>query len=144
MGPVAPFDAAALVLLVGGAIVISSWSENFGDPSDKGSLGETLQKAAKAIYADPKITLLGIMQSLFEGSMYTFVFLVRAFAIQFMNICDTQCHFLPGTVCCKRARRRHNQFGLLFCLLEMRTPECASCDLADAEHCRCFRLFAWF
>lgn len=78
MGPVAPFDAAALVLLVGGAIVISSWSENFGDPSDKGSLGETLQKAAKAIYADPKITLLGIMQSLFEGSMYTFVFLVRS------------------------------------------------------------------
>jgi MFS family permease len=75
LGPVAPFDAAAAVLLVGGAIVISTWPENFGDPSDKGNLGDTLKKAANAIYADPKITMLGVMQSLFEGSMYTFVFL---------------------------------------------------------------------
>lgn len=75
LGPVSPFDAAAVVLLVGGAIVISSWSENFGDPTDKGSLGDTLKKAGKAIAQDPKIALLGAMQSLFEGSMYTFVFL---------------------------------------------------------------------
>ena len=32
---VSPFDAAAVTLLIGGAIVISSWSENFGDPNDK-------------------------------------------------------------------------------------------------------------
>jgi MFS transporter, MFS domain-containing protein family, molybdate-anion transporter len=65
-----------VVLLIGGAIVISSWSENFGDPTDHSSLPEQLRKASAAIAADPKIALLGAMQSLFEGSMYTFVFLV--------------------------------------------------------------------
>lgn len=35
LGPVAPFDAAAVTLLVGGAIIMATWSENFGDPSDK-------------------------------------------------------------------------------------------------------------
>ena len=67
--------APAVVLLIGGAIVISSWSENFGDPTDRSSLPEQLRKASSAIAADPKIALLGAMQSLFEGSMYTFVFL---------------------------------------------------------------------
>jgi MFS family permease len=75
LGPVAPFDAAAVVLLIGGAVVISSWSENFGDATDRSSLPEQLRKASSAIAADPKIALLGAMQSLFEGSMYTFVFL---------------------------------------------------------------------
>lgn len=74
--------ACAVVLLIGGVIVISSWSENFGDPTDRSSLPEQLRKAASAIAADPKIALLGAMQSLFEGSMYTFVFLVRAACIR--------------------------------------------------------------
>ena len=65
-----------VVLLIGGAVVISSWSENFGDATDRSSLPEQLRKASSAIAADPKIALLGAMQSLFEGSMYTFVFLV--------------------------------------------------------------------
>lgn len=34
-GPVAPFDAAAIVLLVGGAIIMWTWSENYGDTNDK-------------------------------------------------------------------------------------------------------------
>lgn len=67
---------SAVVLLIGGAVVISSWSENFGDATDRSSLPEQLRKASSAIAADPKIALLGAMQSLFEGSMYTFVFLV--------------------------------------------------------------------
>ena len=46
-------------------------------PMLQGSLVDTLKKASNAIYNDPKIALLGAMQSLFEGSMYTFVFLVR-------------------------------------------------------------------
>mmetsp|Transcript_13957 Transcript_13957/g.42093 ORF Transcript_13957/g.42093 Transcript_13957/m.42093 type:complete len:460 (-) Transcript_13957:1680-3059(-) len=75
LGPVAPFDAAAVTLLVGGAIIMATWSENFGDPSDKGSVVDTIKKAANAIANDPKITMLGAMQSLFEGAMYTFVFL---------------------------------------------------------------------
>ncbi|BDA45879.1 Molybdate-anion transporter [Coccomyxa sp. Obi] len=75
LGPVAPFDAAAVVMLTGGVIVAFSWSENYGDNSDRKSFGEQLRNGAHAIYSNQKIALLGAMQSLFEGSMYTFVFL---------------------------------------------------------------------
>lgn len=75
LGPVAPFDAAAAVMLAGGLLVLFTWSENYGDSSNKTSLQEQAVKAGKAIIADPKIAMLGAMQSLFEGSMYTFVFL---------------------------------------------------------------------
>ncbi|XP_047324265.1 molybdate-anion transporter-like [Impatiens glandulifera] len=75
LGPVAPFDAAACFLAVGMAIILSSWSENFGDPSENKDLLQQFKGAAKTIASDEKIALLGAIQSLFEGSMYTFVFL---------------------------------------------------------------------
>ncbi|OVA14753.1 Protein of unknown function DUF791 [Macleaya cordata] len=74
-GPVAPFDAAACFLAVGMAIILSSWTENYGDPSDNKDLLTQFKGAAIAIASDEKIALLGAIQSLFEGSMYTFVFL---------------------------------------------------------------------
>ncbi|PKA66319.1 hypothetical protein AXF42_Ash007016 [Apostasia shenzhenica] len=74
-GPVAPFDAAACFLAIGMAIILSSWSENYGDPSDSKDLLTQFKGAAVAIASDEKIALLGAIQSLFEGSMYTFVFL---------------------------------------------------------------------
>ncbi|KAF6171383.1 hypothetical protein GIB67_009524, partial [Kingdonia uniflora] len=74
-GPVAPFDAAACFLAIGMAIIMSSWSENFGDPSESKDLFTQFKGAAVAIASDEKIALLGAIQSLFEGSMYTFVFL---------------------------------------------------------------------
>jgi hypothetical protein len=30
-GPVAPFDAAMVIMLVGGAIILSTWPESYGD-----------------------------------------------------------------------------------------------------------------
>lgn len=102
-GPVAPFDAAACFLAIGMAIILSSWTENYGDPSESKNLLAQFRGAAAAITsgefhhhhllsailclwyydqqpvlfdgADEKIALLGAIQSLFEGSMYTFVFL---------------------------------------------------------------------
>ncbi|CAA6668195.1 unnamed protein product [Spirodela intermedia] len=74
-GPVAPFDAAACFLAVGMAIILSSWTENYGDPSESKNLLTQFKGAATAIASDEKIALLGAIQSLFEGSMYTFVFL---------------------------------------------------------------------
>ncbi|KAJ3680166.1 hypothetical protein LUZ60_016444 [Juncus effusus] len=74
-GPVAPFDAAACFLAIGMAIIMSSWTENFGDPSENKDLLSQFKVAANAIASDEKIALLGAIQSLFEGSMYTFVFL---------------------------------------------------------------------
>ncbi|XP_056851560.1 uncharacterized protein LOC130500645, partial [Raphanus sativus] len=75
LGPVAPFDAAACFLAIGMAVILSSWSENYGDPSDNKDLITQFRGAAVAIASDEKIALLGAIQSLFEGSMYTFVFL---------------------------------------------------------------------
>ncbi|KAM7278860.1 hypothetical protein ACFE04_005994 [Oxalis oulophora] len=75
LGPVAPFDAAACILAIGMAIILSSWTENFGDPSENKDLLTQFKGAAIAIASDEKIALLGAIQSLFEGSMYTFVFL---------------------------------------------------------------------
>ncbi|VAH17153.1 unnamed protein product [Triticum turgidum subsp. durum] len=74
-GPVAPFDAAACFLAIGMAIILSSWGENYGDASEGKDLMAQFKVAAKAIASDEKIALLGAIQSLFEGSMYTFVFL---------------------------------------------------------------------
>lgn len=75
LGPVSPFDAAACFLAIGMAIILSSWSENYGDPSESKDLLTQFKGAAVAIASDEKIALLGAIQSLFEGSMYTFVFL---------------------------------------------------------------------
>ncbi|CAN1779251.1 Molybdate-anion transporter, partial [Linum perenne] len=75
LGPVAPFDAAACFLAIGMAIIISTWPENYGDPSENKDLLTQFKGAAIAIASDEKIALLGAIQSLFEGSMYTFVFL---------------------------------------------------------------------
>lgn len=99
LGPVAPFDAAACILAIGMAIILSSWGENYGDPSENKDLLSQFKGAAVAIasgmmcmhklllsispvincsvflVSDEKIALLGAIQSLFEGSMYTFVFL---------------------------------------------------------------------
>jgi len=76
LGPVVPFDAAAVVLLVGGFIIATTWSENHGEgAAESSSPVDGFKKAAKLIASEPKIALLGAMQALFEGSMYTFVFL---------------------------------------------------------------------
>lgn len=74
-GPVSPFDAAACFLAIGMAIIFSTWTENYGDPSENKDLLTQFKGAATAIASDEKIALLGAIQSLFEGSMYTFVFL---------------------------------------------------------------------
>ncbi|CAO2819323.1 unnamed protein product [Amaranthus hypochondriacus] len=74
-GAVAPFDAASCFLAIGMVIILTSWGENFGDASDNKDLLTQFKTAAVAIASDEKIALLGAIQSLFEGSMYTFVFL---------------------------------------------------------------------
>ncbi|KAL3846120.1 hypothetical protein ACJIZ3_003523 [Penstemon smallii] len=75
LGPVSPFDAASIFLAIGMAVILSSWTENYGDPSESKDLLTQFKGAAVAIASDEKIALLGAIQSLFEGSMYTFVFL---------------------------------------------------------------------
>ncbi|WIA21261.1 hypothetical protein OEZ85_000496 [Tetradesmus obliquus] len=74
LGPVAPFDAAIAVLLLGGLAIQVTWEENYGDKGGGQVLGQ-FQKALQTIRQDPRVSLLGASQALFEASMYTFVFL---------------------------------------------------------------------
>lgn len=50
LGPVAPFDAAALVLLIGGAYIAFSWTENYGESSEKDSFHLSLVNAGRTIW----------------------------------------------------------------------------------------------
>ncbi|KAI8466633.1 MAG: hypothetical protein J3K34DRAFT_387375 [Monoraphidium minutum] len=77
LGPVAPFDAAIVAMLAGGVIVATTWEENRGASGGEGggSLARQFYSASLAIVRDERVALLGVMQALFEASMYTFVFL---------------------------------------------------------------------
>ena len=100
-----PFDLAILVLLCSSGLVYVTWNENFGSDgfepacddalesgvggSDrKGGAGkhseltfanlvdiQGLQKGVALMRKDPVIAICGMLQSLFEGSMYIFVFM---------------------------------------------------------------------
>jgi hypothetical protein len=48
LGRVAPFDAAIVFMLIGGAIMMATWPENYGDSGSK-NLGQQFEKAWHAI-----------------------------------------------------------------------------------------------
>lgn len=71
-GKVAPFDTAAVVLILLGVIVLFTWTENYGD--NRQSVSSGLKSAWSMMFADEKILLVGIIQSCFEAAMYLMVF----------------------------------------------------------------------
>lgn len=89
-GYCAPFDLAIFVLAIGGALIALFWRENYGafshsdDTPAKQSLRyciaktldiRGLQNACQLVLKDRVIATCGMIQSLFEGSMYIFVFM---------------------------------------------------------------------
>ncbi|EDO37332.1 predicted protein, partial [Nematostella vectensis] len=70
-GFVAPFTLSVVLLVLVSGVVFTTWTENYGDTS--GNLAKSLGSGLKAIRRDSKVLCLGLIQSLFEGSMYTFV-----------------------------------------------------------------------
>ncbi|CAF0836487.1 unnamed protein product [Adineta steineri] len=70
-GYVAPFDSAILVFIAMCFILATTWSENHGDAS--APISQSFLSAWNSIKSDRKIFLLGIVQALFEASMYVFV-----------------------------------------------------------------------
>ncbi|XP_060563650.1 molybdate-anion transporter-like isoform X2 [Ruditapes philippinarum] len=70
-GFVAPFDVSLTILMLMCGIVIYTWPENYGDQSI--NVAKSMQNAVQAIKSDYKVLCLGLIQSLFEGSMYVFV-----------------------------------------------------------------------
>ena len=73
-GPVAPFDVSLAMLVCGTIAIFFLWTENYGDAeTENSSVG--LGSGIKAVFGDSKLLLCGLVQSFFEGSMYTFVFM---------------------------------------------------------------------
>ena len=75
---VAPFDLAIVFLSIAAAVIFFTWAENKGDALSLGSDRDTrtkFQVAMDTFKRDPKVFVLGLIQSAFESSMYIFVFM---------------------------------------------------------------------
>lgn len=76
----APFAAAAALLAVAFWVILTRWEENYGDAAQKkgGEKEEEEGRAGRpglwAMLKDPRIVCLGLASTMFEGSMYLFVF----------------------------------------------------------------------
>lgn len=79
MGPVGPFIGAVAFTFVALLIVALLWCENYGNEEAsikrRPSMRDHLVCASKAILNDRNISCIGLIHSLTEGSLQTFVFL---------------------------------------------------------------------
>mmetsp|Transcript_78913 Transcript_78913/g.210794 ORF Transcript_78913/g.210794 Transcript_78913/m.210794 type:complete len:454 (-) Transcript_78913:67-1428(-) len=73
LGDIGPFQAA-IGLTVAALLFIVQWEENFGDQDGPEGNGPPVT-VMSSLRADPRIVLLGANTALFEGAMYTFVFI---------------------------------------------------------------------
>lgn len=67
-----PFFASAIILVFALVYITIYWSENYGD---RNAVGTSNFKDALKVCKERKVFTLGMIQSLFEGSMYVFVLL---------------------------------------------------------------------
>jgi len=72
-GYVAPFMISLVLLIIGSIVVALSWNENYGDSTV--DVSGTFFNTIASMKNDIKIPMLGLVQSLFEAAMYTFVFM---------------------------------------------------------------------
>lgn len=70
-GYVAPFDLSWILLFLGAVVILKMWPENYGDQS--AALSSTIRSAMARMVHDPRIPLIGCIQSFFEAAMYVFV-----------------------------------------------------------------------
>jgi len=74
-GYCAPFDVADVFLIVCGYFIVTTWPENFGQTSSSAtSDSSSMTQAAMVMQEKPVVLYLGIVCSLFEASMFIFVF----------------------------------------------------------------------
>ena len=73
MGYVAPFDISLICLIAGTFIIQTTWKENYGDKHSAPALN--LKAGFETLQNNPKVALLGLIQSSFESCMYLFVFM---------------------------------------------------------------------
>lgn len=84
-GPTGPFELSTVFLAMGGILATLLWKENRATSAaapadtkkkeDDGSKekGSSIREALDVVRADPKIMMVGAVQSLFEAAMYIFV-----------------------------------------------------------------------
>mmetsp|Transcript_11260 Transcript_11260/g.27085 ORF Transcript_11260/g.27085 Transcript_11260/m.27085 type:complete len:531 (-) Transcript_11260:98-1690(-) len=75
-GPTGPFELSAGFLALGGLLTALLWKENIAKGSDDDGVETSkpsIKDAIEVIKKDPKIMLVGGVQSLFEAAMYIFV-----------------------------------------------------------------------
>lgn len=72
-GPVAPYILAVPCLVVSGIIVLTQWDENYA--KQQPAFSKACAQGFKEILNEPKIFVIGIIQSFFESAMYIFIFL---------------------------------------------------------------------
>lgn len=85
-GPTGPFELSTVFLAMGGILATLLWKENKAtssatpatsddDKDDDGSSskGASIREAIDVVRAEPKIMMVGAVQSLFEAAMYIFV-----------------------------------------------------------------------
>lgn len=71
--PVAPFGVSAAFLAVGTLLIMVQWKENYGERS--GDMLHKMKESLTIVKEDRTIFLVGFQQAVFEGAMYTFVFM---------------------------------------------------------------------
>ena len=86
-GYLGPFDIALVVLVICGFLALTLWEENYGEESSDSKEGSSddgregpnwysgLKNAFVATVRSRDILLCGLISSVFEGSMYIFVFM---------------------------------------------------------------------
>jgi len=72
-GPTGPFELSTCFLLFGGLLAAFLWKENVAESSGDSDQKPSIWEAVEVIKSDPKIMLVGAVQSLFEAAMYIFV-----------------------------------------------------------------------
>ncbi|KAJ7238813.1 hypothetical protein B0H12DRAFT_1326754 [Mycena haematopus] len=77
-----PFIASGALLVFAWAVIRASWVENYGgsNAAESASVSDPFQLARlrvalRIVRDDPRLLVLGLTQTCFEGSMYLFVFL---------------------------------------------------------------------
>ncbi|KYQ90310.1 hypothetical protein DLAC_08912 [Tieghemostelium lacteum] len=87
-GYVSPFMWSALLLILVSVIVYYTWNENYIDSSQRSSLLDGYKESFNFLKNDEKTILLGLIQTLFEASMYIFVFMWTPSLIESLQAID--------------------------------------------------------
>jgi len=98
LGEIGPFQAAIALTVLAGFFVMS-WDENYGS-DDKSEDGGSSGGGMALIMNDKKVMLVGVVNSIFEGSMYSFVFMWVPTLISVLGVFPPTGLVFASLMCC--------------------------------------------